>query len=116
MVTEADVVGRVGERHRGTFAGQNSLHVLGLGRVADQEPMLADGPQLTCLGPRSPRRFLESSVQIEALRPFGLLPRLKAAEQVADLVLAEAGKGEVDLGARLQVREEAGEELLVPGA
>jgi hypothetical protein len=47
VVTEADVVRRVGERHRGMLAGEHAVHVLGLGRVADQEVMLADGPQLT---------------------------------------------------------------------
>jgi len=98
------------------LAGEDPLDILGLGRVADQEPMLADGPQLTCLGPRSPGRFIEGGIQVEALRPFGLVSRLQAPEQVADFVFAEAGKGEVQLGARLQVREQAGEELLVPGA
>jgi hypothetical protein len=78
--------------------------------------VLAEGPQLSWLGPRSASRLLEGGVEIEALRPFGLLSGLQAAEQVTDFVLAEAGKGEVDLGTGCQVRQEPCQELLVPGA
>ena len=97
-------------------AGKDALDVLGLGGVTDQEPMLAECPQLTGVGPRSARRLLEGRVEVEGLGSFGLLSGLQAAEQVTDFVVAEAGEADVDVGTGRQIGQEAGEELLVPGA
>ena len=46
VVAEADVVWRVRECHRCLGAGQESFDVLGLGGVAAEEPMLAQGPEI----------------------------------------------------------------------
>jgi hypothetical protein len=58
VVAEADVVWRVGESHARLLAGEHPIDVCGQRGVADQEPMFAQGPQVSWLDPRSPGRFL----------------------------------------------------------
>jgi hypothetical protein len=65
--------------------------------------MVAEDPEIAGLGPRSPTRFLQRIVKVEALHVLALLADLQLSEQVPDLVLTEAGEREVDVGRCLQV-------------
>ena len=56
----------------------------------------------------------QALLEIERLGTLALLPGLQALEQIAHLVLVEAREGEVEIGRRLELGEQAGEELLVP--
>ena len=79
-----------------------------VGRVAAKEPVLSEDPQIAGLRPRGPPRLLQCLVEVERLRPFALLAGLQGAQQIGDLVLAEAGQGQVDLGAGLEIGQKAG--------
>jgi len=93
----------------------DSLDILALGGVSDQEPMLTELPQVPGLGAWRPSRILEGRVKIEVLGALLLLASLQTPQQISDLVFREPREGQVDLRAGLKVGQEAGEELLVPG-
>ena len=116
VVAEADVVGRVGECYRCPGSAEKPLDVLGLRRVSDQEPMLAQGPQLSGCGPRLPGCFLQGLVEIEALHSLALFPCRQAPQQIADFVFSEARQAHVDLGTGRKLGQQPGEQLFVPGA
>ena len=61
-------------------------------------------------------RLLQRGVEVEVLDALALLALLQRPEQLVELVLLEAGEREVDAVDGLEVGEQAGEQLVVPGA
>jgi hypothetical protein len=116
VVTEVDVVRRVGEGHGRLPAAQDALDVGRLRGIAAYEAMRSERPYLAGLRPRRPGSLLEGRLEVEQLDPLPALPDIEAAEERLDLVLVEAREGKVDVRPGLELGEEAGEELLVPGA
>ena len=111
-----DAVRRVGEGEVGLTATEGSRDVLGPGRVAAHQPVVAHCPGLAACGPRRASRLLERRVEVEALGPVALLAGGEAPQQVADLVLPEARQAEVGVGRLPQFAQQPGQELLVPRA
>jgi hypothetical protein len=116
VVAEVDVVRRVSERHRGAGAAKEPVDRGRIGRVAAQQSVIAQGPQVTGRRAWGSRRSLEGRLEVEALGALALLSGVEAAEEVAHLVIAEARQGQIERRPCLQVGEQAGEELLVPGS
>src|SRR5664280_3663040 len=113
---EADAVSGIGRQELRLGAVEQPCHVSGARGIPTQEPVVAEDPEIAGLRARSPPRFLQRLVKVEALDVLALLAGLKLSEQILHLVLTEPRERQVDVGSRLQVSEEAGEELLVPGA
>jgi hypothetical protein len=87
---EADAIGGIrGEELRlGTV--EEASHIVGLGRVPAQQPVVPEHPEIPGLRPGCPPRLLQGLVEVEALHVLALLADLELSEQVSDLVLAEA--------------------------
>ena len=77
--------------------------------------MLPELPEITRLRPRSAGGCLERFVEIERFGAFTLLAGLDAPDRLLDCVFAETRQREVDVGRRLEVGEEPGQERLIPG-
>jgi hypothetical protein len=68
------------------------------------------------LRPRCPSCLFEGFLEVERLGSVAPLAGLETPQQLLHLVLAEAAEREIEIGCRLQVGEEAGQEGVVPGA
>ncbi len=112
----ADPVGRIGREQPRFRTVEQAGHVVGIGGVTAQQSMVAQDPQIAELGPGCTSSFLERLIEIEALDPLALLASLKRAQQIGDLVLAEARQRQIDLGRGLQLGQKAGQQSVVPGA
>jgi hypothetical protein len=109
----AIVVRGVYNRKVGPASGEQALDVLGLRRVAAFHDVLAHEDRVARLRARRACRRLDGRVEVERLRTLALLPGIEAPDKVVDLPLGEAGQGDVDVGNDPELREKAGEELLV---
>ena len=112
----ADPVWRIGREQLGFRAVAQARHGLGIGGVTAGEPMVAQDPEITRLRARGASGLFECLVEIEALDLLALLADFERAQQILDLVLAEARQRQVDVGAGLQVGQQTGEESVIPGA
>ncbi len=86
----------IGREQLGFRAIEQAGHGAWVGGVAAQEPMVAQDEEIAGLGAWRAGRLFESLPQIEALHLLALLASFKGAQQVGDLILAEAGQREVD--------------------
>jgi len=86
-----DVVRRVGQQHVRRLPAQHPRHVGGLGGVAAEEAVAADGPQVAGAGHRH-RRRLGDVVRV-AGRGRG-----RVGEQRQQVVLGEPRQAEVEVG------------------
>jgi hypothetical protein len=77
VVAERDVVRRIGERHVGQPIAEDPGEIGWLGRIAAQEPMLAERPQVAPLRSGLLCRRFERLIEVEALRPFAPLTGLQ---------------------------------------
>jgi len=111
---EGDPVGGIGQQEPRLGTIEQAGHVVGIRAVAAQQALVAEDPELARLRARRAGRGLEGGVEIEALDLLALLAGLERAEQVADLVLAEARQRQIDLGPGLQVGQEPGQEGVIP--
>jgi hypothetical protein len=99
---EADPVWRISRQEPRLGAVEEVGYIVGLGRVSALKPMVAELPEVAGLRAGCPSRLLERIVEVEALHVLALLTDLQLAEQVPDLVLAEARERQVDVGRRLR--------------
>src|SRR5450759_2167566 len=113
---EAHPVGSISRCELGLGAVEEARDGLCPGAVSAEQAMIPELPKIAGLRAGCPPRFLERLVELAALPVLALLADFKLSEQVSDLVLTEAGEREIDVGRRLKVREQPGQELLVPGA
>jgi hypothetical protein len=113
---EAHPVGRIRGQELRLGSIEEARHVLGVGCIPAEQAMVPEDPEIAELGAGCPPRLLQGFVEVEALHVLALLADFELSEQVPDLVLTEAREREVDVGCRLQVREQTCQELLVPGA
>jgi hypothetical protein len=97
VVPVRDVVGWVGEGHGRPPAVQEARHGRCVRRVAAQEAVVSQLPQVARLGHRGGLCGLQGSIQVEGLYPLPLLPRVERLQQLVQLFLGEAGEGEVDI-------------------
>lgn len=89
--------------------------LLGVPAVVDVPPSSSSRhPNPGPASPRRPPRLRQPLVAVERLGALALLRGLEAPEQVFHLVLAEAREREVEVGRRLEVSQETGEEGVVP--
>ena len=108
VIAQGDAVWGVAECHRRPLSGEQALDIGGVGGIAAEEPMLSQAPEIAWLAPRLSCRLLQRGIQIEGFRPFALLADLQAAQQIANLVVAETGPGEIHVACGPELREEAG--------
>ena len=92
-------------RHQVVFLTHSS-DIPGLGGIATQQPMLTESPDIAGLRPRL-LRGLERLVKVERLGALPFLPGFERAEEVPELIVAEAREADVD--ALLEVTEQTGE-------
>jgi len=72
-------------------------------------------PEIAGFRARCPPRLRQRLIEVKRLGTLPPLADLEAAEQLLHLVLGEAREREVDVGRRLEVGEQPGEEGVVPG-
>jgi hypothetical protein len=114
VVTQVDVVGRIGEHHRRPPTTQQALDILPPRRVAAQEAVFAERPQIAGLGPRLAGRGAEGGVEVEVLDLIALLADLETPEQGFDLVIAKAREAEVEPRCRAELGEHPSKEGRIP--
>ena len=99
VVAEADVVGRIGEGHRGSRPAEMHPVVGSDGRVATGEGVIAEPPHVTRPCPRFARRRIESRLEVGMFGALPALPAVETLQGLRDLVLGEAGQRQIG-GAR----------------
>src|SRR5450756_1140384 len=99
---EGDAIGRIGSEELWCRTVEQPHHGFGVRGVATEQPVVAQDPEISGLGPWRPGGLLEGLIEIEALDLLALLASLKRTQQIGDLVLTEARKRQVDIGAGLQ--------------
>ena len=77
--------------------------------------MVPELPEIAGFRARCPPRLRQRLIEVKRLGTLPPLADLEAAEQLLHLVLGEAREREVDVGRRLEVGEQPGEEGVVPG-
>jgi len=113
---ERHAVGGIGREQRRGGAVEQLRDIVGLHDIAAQQAVVTQAPQVTGLGAWGTPGFLECRLEVERFRPVALLAGLQLPEQVLHRVLVEARQREVEIRARPEVREQARQELVVPGA
>jgi hypothetical protein len=78
-------------------------NVVGLGRIAGEQAMFTQDPQVARLRSGFRGRRLERGVEIERLRTVALLAGAEAPQERRDLVLAESRQAEVEARRVLEV-------------
>ena len=107
-------VGRVRDHQPCRFSGHQAPNV-GLGRaVPAHDPVIAQAPHVAPLDARVGLGGLPGGVEVERLLTVSLLAGVQPLEQLGDLVVVEAGQGEVDVRRGVEVGEQPGQQLPIP--
>ncbi len=92
VVAQSHVVWRIQEGHGGSLVGQQTCQVVGRCGVPAGDDVVTQVPHIPDARARLTCGCVERALEIEGLRTLALLPRVEAAEEIADLILAEAAQ------------------------